>query len=270
MAGFAANSLLCRAALGAGRIDAASFTALRIVAGAAALAAIVRGGRGRAVRAGGSWGSALALFAYALAFSIAYLRIPAGVGALVLFGAVQATMIGWGLLCGERPTRREWLGLALAVGGLCVLSVRGLDAPDPEGVALMAAAGAAWGVYSLRGRRAGSPLATTAGNFARSVPLALGACVLWFLRADLHLSPRGALLAVTSGAVTSGICYSLWYAALPGLSATRAAIAQLSVPLLAALGGVAFLGEAVTPRLVVSGGAILGGVAIAMLGRRRA
>ncbi len=268
LAGFAANSLLCRKALGAGLIDAASFTTLRIVSGAGALLALSALSGRTTSRGAGSWGSALALFGYAIAFSIAYRRIGAGVGALVLFAAVQITMIGWGLLCGERPTRLEWIGLAVALGGLAALTLRGLDAPDLDGVALMAAAGAAWGVYSLRGRRAGTPLVTTAGNFVRAVPLALGASVIWFVVHDVHLSLRGALLALVSGSVTSGLCYSLWYAALPSLSATRAAIAQLCVPALAAAGGVLFLHESVTSRLVISGSAILGGVALAVVGRR--
>ena len=275
LTGFAANSLLCRKALGVRSIDAASFTTLRLGSGAAALAGLCWLSRKPLPRSAGSWGSAFALFAYAILFSIAYLKIGAGVGALVLFGAVQTTMIGWALVRGERPTRLEWIGLSIALLGLAVLTIRGFDesAPDPGGLALMAAAGAAWGVYTIhgkgRGRGATSPLQATAGNFARTVPLALGASVLAFALTDLRLSTSGALLAVVSGAVASGLCYSVWYAALPGLSATRAAVVQLCVPVLAALGAVLFLGEPITLRLVVSAAAILGGIALVVLGKSR-
>src|SRR5229473_7406150 len=149
--GFAANSLLCRRALGLGLIDPASFTSVRLLSGAAALALILAL-RGGSPVAGGSWVSALALFAYAAAFSFAYVRIGAAVGALLLFGAVQATMLGWGLFRGERPRAAEWAGLAVALTGLVALVARGLSAPDPIGAALMITAGVAWGVYSLRGR----------------------------------------------------------------------------------------------------------------------
>jgi drug/metabolite transporter (DMT)-like permease len=276
LCGFAANSLLCRKALGAGQIDAASFTALRLAAGAVALLALASATSAKAsksaksVRSAGSFVSALSLFLYAIAFSIAYLRIGAGVGALVLFGAVQTTMIGWGLLRGERPSKLEWIGVLVAIGGLAALTLRGAQAPDLEGVALMAAAGAAWGVYSLRGRRAGAPLLSTAGNFLLAAPLGLGAVVAWLALASLHVSLAGAMLAVISGAVTSGLCYAVWYSVLPRLSATRAAIVQLSVPALTALGAVLFLNESVTARLLGSGLAILGGVAMAVLGRRTA
>ena len=276
LCGFAANSLLCRKALGARQIDAASFTMLRLAAGAIALTVLVVASSsrsswsGRSLRGAGSWASALALFAYAIAFSMAYLRIGAGIGALVAFGAVQTTMIGWGLLRGERPSRLEWLGVLLALGGLAALTLRGAQAPDLQGVALMAAAGAAWGVYSLRGRRTSAPLLATAGNFLLAAPLALGALAVWVAVASLHVSLAGAMLAVVSGAVTSGICYAVWYTVLPRLSATRAAIVQLSVPAITALGAVLFLDESVTLRLLGSGAAILGGVALAVLGRRPA
>jgi drug/metabolite transporter (DMT)-like permease len=275
LAGFAANSLLCRKALGAGRIDAASFTTLRIAAGAAALVALAslgRKGGGAPTKRAGSTGSAVALLVYALAFSIAYLRIGAGVGALVLFAAVQLTMIGVSIARGAKPTRAEWTGLFVAAAGLVALQLPGARAPDLRGVVLMALAGAAWGIYSLRGGRgagASTPLLTTAGNFVRALPLAVGASLLWLLLAEIRVTSSGALLAIVSGAITSGICYAFWYAALPGLGATRAAIVQLSVPALAAAGGVLFLGEAATTRVVLCGAAILGGVAIAVLGRRR-
>ena len=263
---FAANSLLCRAALGPGVIDAGSFTAVRLGSGAVVLALLAR--PRSADRAGGSWASAAALFAYAIAFSFAYRLIPAGSGALILFGSVQATMIGRELGRGGRPHRREWLGLAVALAGLLALTRPGLHAPDPRGAALMAVAGVAWGAYSLRGRGATRPLAATADNFTRSVPLAILPLLLPL--APLRLSVAGVLLAVVSGAIASGLGYVAWYAALRELSASRAAIVQLAVPPLAALGGVLFLGETLEARLLLGGAAILGGIAIALTTPTRA
>jgi drug/metabolite transporter (DMT)-like permease len=267
MSAFAANSLLCRAALGGGRIDAASFTTLRLVSGALALAVLARGARGHG-HVHGTWASAAALFGYALAFSLAYLRIPAAVGALLLFGAVQATMVGWALLSGERPRPLEWLGLVTAFAGLVALTRPGLLAPDPLGCALMIAAGACWGVYSLRGRSAGDPLLANASHFARTVPLALLASLVAWIFVEPRLSYHGALLAVASGALASGLGYAVWFAALRGLTATQAAIVQLAAPPLAAVGAVAFLGERLTLRLAVAGVAILGGVGLAVSSRR--
>jgi len=270
LVGFAANSLLCRAALaGGGRfIDAASFTGLRLVSGALMLGLLLRVRGERAP--GGSWGSALALFAYAAGFSLAYVRIPAGVGALLLFGCVQATMLGTGLVRGERPQPLEWAGLLLALGGLVGLTAPGATAPDFLGAALMAGAGVAWGVYSLRGRGSKDPLSATARNFLLSVPLALVlSAVSAVVRGAPHATVQGAGLAVASGALTSGVGYSLWYAALPHLTATRAAIVQLSVPVLAATGGVLLLGEHLTARLVGAGTALLCGVLLALAARWR-
>jgi drug/metabolite transporter (DMT)-like permease len=261
LVGFAANSLLCRAALGAGSIDAASFTAIRIASGALILILLSRGKRA------GSWTGALALFAYAAAFSFAYLRLVTATGALILFATVQVTKIGVGVARGERPRVLEWLGFATAIAGLVVLLRPGLAAPDPLGAALMAAAGAAWGVYSLRGRGAARPLATTADNFLRAVPLAAPLAIAGAL--DGHATASGAGLAIASGAIASGIGYSLWYAALPQLAATRAAIIQLSVPVLAAAGAALFLGEAITPRLAGAAGAIVGGIALAIVAKQR-
>jgi drug/metabolite transporter (DMT)-like permease len=265
--GFAANSLLCRRALDSGTIDAASFTAVRLLSGAIMLALLVGTTRkpGEA-RSPGSWISAAALFAYAAAFSYAYLRSPAGVGALILFGVVQLTMIGWSWARGERPNFLEWLGLATAFAGLVALTMPGLASPDPVGAGLMSLAGVSWGIYSLRGKSAGRPLASTAGNFVRSAPLALILAV--FASPSLRISLDGAILAILSGAIASGVGYSLWYAALSHLTATRAAVVQLAVPVLAAAGGVALIGESLSLRLAVSGLAILGGVAIAIRGRR--
>src|SRR5512143_137376 len=255
---FAANSLLCRQALDRTGIDAASFTAIRLVCGALALWLIValRGGS----RAGGSWRSAGALFAYAAAFSFAYESLPAGAGALLLFGAVQATMIIAGLRAGERLNARQATGFVLALAGLTYLVRPGLSAPPLGGALLMLAAGIAWGVYSLRGRGVADPLAATAGNFLRAAPLGIGLGVAaWpMLRGDA----AGAASAVLSGTLASGAGYAVWYTALRGLSATRAATVQLSVPVIAAAGGVMLLGEPVTPRLVIASAAILGGVAV--------
>jgi drug/metabolite transporter (DMT)-like permease len=262
---FAANSLLCRAALRPGLADAATFTLVRMASGAVMLAALVRlrpGDRGGLH--GGSWLSALALAGYALAFSFAYLRIDAGTGALVLFAAVQAGMIGWGIARGEHPRAREWVGLVLALAGLVLLARPGRTAPDPVGLALMVLAGLAWAAYSLRGRHARDPLGANADNFARGALLTLAAVVLapaW------QATPAGLTLAVGSGAVASGLGYTLWYAALRGLERTQAAVVQLAVPVLAAAGGVLLLGEDVTLRLVASGAVILGGIALALTAR---
>ena len=272
LCGFAANSLLCRAALGGRTIDAWSFTAVRLVSGVVALAALVRLSRppasGANVR-GGSFVSAFALWAYAAAFSLAYLRLPTGVGALVLFASVQATMIGWSIVQGTRPSAVEWWGFALAFAGLVVLTRPGATLPDPSGLGLMALAGLAWGAYSLRGRRSTTPLAATTDNFLRSVPLALAALLAALVTTTLHASLRGALLASASGALASGLGYSLWYLALPQLGAVRAALVQLVVPVLAAVAGIVLLDERSTTRLVIAGPLILGGVAFALLGRRR-
>ena len=266
---FAANSILARLALRSGQIDAASFTAIRLAAGALALWLLLRarastlspGGRGR-------WLAALLLFLYAAPFSFAYLELSAGTGALLLFGAVQLTMIGAGLLGGERPHWSEWLGLAVALAGLVYLNLPGLSAPDPLGAALMAGAGVAWGIYSLRGRGVARPLAATADNFVRAVPLAALLLVAIPI-AGGHVSVEGAVLAASSGALASGVGYSLWYAALPALGAVRAAVVQLSVPLLATAGGAAILGEALTLPLAIATVAILGGIGLSVLAKNR-
>ena len=259
MIAFAGNSLLCRVALRDTPIDAASFTAVRMVSGAIALWLIVRL-RDGPVPAAGSWPSAVALFAYAACFSFAYLSLTAGTGALLLFGAVQATMIGVGLWRGERMQPRQIAGLALALAGLVGLLLPGLTAPPATGAALMIAAGIAWGVYSLRGKGAGDPTRVTAGNFVRSVPLAVAlvaATIPW-----LSFDAMGVVYAAISGAVASGIGYAIWYTALHGLRATSAATVQLSVPVIAAAGGIAFLGELLTLRFVLASIAILGGIGL--------
>jgi len=266
MVAFAANSILCRLALGDSTIDAASFTTIRLVSGAVMLLVVSRlASRNRAIDSGGNWLSAAMLFAYAAAFSFAYISLAAGTGALILFGAVQATMILVALRSGERPHRLEWLGLLMALAGLVYLVLPGLSAPSPAGSALMAVAGIAWGVYSLRGRGVDDPTRATTANFIRAVPFAL--IVSAIALRGISVSPRGALLAILSGAVTSGLGYVLWYMAVRGLTATRAAIVQLSVPVIAAAGGVVFLAEDVSPRLVVSTVMILGGVGLSVTAR---
>ncbi len=267
LVGFAANSLLCRMALGARSIDPWSFTGVRLGGGALMLLLISRSAGGGA--RSGSWGSAVALFGYAAAFSLAYVRLSTGVGALVLFASVQATMIGWSIARGARPTALEWIGLAIALSGLALLGLPGAAVPDSFGLGLMALAGIAWGAYSLRGRGNRAPLASTADNFARSVPFALGGLACALLQSPLHLTARGAGLALASGALASGVGYSLWYLALPGLTPTRAAVVQLTVPVLAAGAGIAVLGERLTLRLALAGAMILGGVLTAVLSRSR-
>ena len=268
MAAFAGNSLLCRLALKNTAIDPASFTALRLASGALVLWLVGRAqSRGASARSGaGNWLSALALFAYAAGFSFAYVSLPAGTGALLLFGAVQATMIGHGLARGERFRPPQLAGLGLAFVGIVGLLLPGLSAPPLAGALLMIGAGAAWGVYSLRGRGAGDPTRVTAGNFLRAAPLAL--VLSLFMLKSASLDAAGTWLAIASGALTSGIGYAVWYGVLPALKATTAATVQLSVPVLAALGGVAFLGEPVTLRLALASGAILGGIALVVLQKR--
>lgn len=276
MVAFAANSLLARAALKGTGIDAATFTLVRVASAAFVLMVILHlrpRPPGVARRMGGDWIGAAALLVYACGFSFAYLRLAAGTGALVLFACVQATMIGDGLRRGDRLGAAQWLGIALALAGLVWLVLPGLQAPPPGATLLMALAGIGWGVYSLRGRGAPDALAATTGNFVRGVPLALGVSVVSAVSgvgvAQLSVDWHGVALAVASGAVTSGIGYVIWYAALRGLASTTAATVQLSVPVLAALGGIAWLGEPMTARLAVSAVAILGGIALVIVRRRR-
>jgi drug/metabolite transporter (DMT)-like permease len=268
---FASNSLLTRLALGTHQIDAAGFTAIRLSAGAVILVALVVGQtRSWSAMRGSSAAGPLALFAYAAPFSFAYLRIGAAVGALVLFGVVQLTMIGYGIARGERPTVMMWLGLVLAAAGLALLTVPSVTRPDPLGVLLMAIAGVAWAVYTLVGRGTPDPLAANARSFLWSAPLAIALVVLVIAtRGDAPPSGRGIVLALVSGAVTSGLGYAIWYRALPSLTVTQAAVAQLSVPVIAALGAVAVLGEAVSSRLVVAGAMVLSGVGLVLSARAR-
>ena len=291
---FAFNSILCRLALRGEEADAVGFTGIRLVAGAIMLIGIsyffgrrvssphvskgavsdpsalthVRATDTQTTGIGtGNWPSAFFLFAYAICFSLAYLDLTAGTGALTLFGSVQMTMIVVSLVRGERPGMLEWLGLLMAVGGLVYLVFPGLASPPLVSSLLMAAAGAAWGFYTLRGKSAGDPLANTTGNFVRSVTMIAVAAVPFL--ANIHLTNRGILLAVLSGAVTSGIGYTVWYAALKFHTATRAAVLQLAVPIIAAVVGILFLAEAANFRLVIAAAMILGGIGLTIFGRKR-
>jgi len=262
MIAFASNSILCRLALQPGFIDAASFTAVRLVSGALVLVAMTVFRKDPSWRTP-HWGAALALIGYAAPFSFAYVRIPVGAGALILFPAVQLTMIGWDLYHGKRLHGLEWLGLSLAMGGLVALTLPGISAPDPLGAGLMALAGVSWGVYSLIGRGTKNPIGNTAGNFTYSLVFAFPMIVL--SGDTVHVSATGLTFAAVSGAVASGVGYVLWYSLLPRISATQAGILQLLVPVLAAIAGVAFLDEPLTSRLIFAGVAIIAGVALAVV-----
>ena len=265
---FATNSVLCRMALRETAIDAASFLTIRLVSGATILLLISRVfGEKHLAESRGYWASAIMLFLYAAAFSFAYLSLSAGTGALILFGTVQATMIFSALRSGERPYALEWIGLFLALVGLVYLVFPGLMTPSAMGSVFMVVAGISWGMYSLRGRGTIDPLADTTNSFVRSLPLVVGVSLISFQNS--HLSAKGILLAVLSGALASGVGYATWYAALRGLTTTQAATVQLLVPVLAALGGVIFLSENISIRLLLAAIMILGGVGLAVTGRRQ-
>lgn len=262
MLAFAANSLLCRMALGAGLIDAASFTSVRIISGAVILGLIVLPRLRSQGRPKVDLRAVAMLFVYMIFFSFAYLSLSAGTGALILFGAVQVTMFVVGLRGGEGFSRTSWAGLGFAVVGLVYLVSPGVTAPEPIGALLMAVAGVAWGFYSLFGRGAADPMESTAYNFIYSAPLAIAASLIFL--DDFQVTRTGLVLAVASGAIASGLGYFVWYAALRNLSAIRAATVQLSVPVIAAIGGVLLLGEDVTLRLVLASVATLGGIAVVL------
>ena len=283
MIAFAGNSLLCRAALRQTEMDAASFTFIRLFSGALALWLIIEFRRRLMLKRSfdsspvsrhpsrqqaGTWLSALALFAYAAAFSFAYKNLSAGSGALLLFGAVQATMILWGFRQGDRLHARQLIGLTLAAGGLVLLVFPGLSAPPLGGSALMLTAGVAWGIYSLRGKGVGDPIGATAGNFLRAVPFAAFLSITLFPSA--RVDRAGLLYAILSGAIASGLGYVIWYSALPSLKAASAATVQLSVPVLAATGGILLLGEPLTLRFLLASGAVLGGIALVVIEKRAA
>lgn len=264
MTAFAANSLLCRLALKHAQIDAASFTSIRILSGAAALWIIMRL-QGKAKNAGGSWVAAFALFAYAASFSFAYTSLPAGTGALLLFGAVQTTMILYGLRSGERLNLRQGAGLAIAVSGLIAFMLPGVSAPPLPGATLMLIAGGAWGAYSLLGKASIDPLITTASNFYRAIPYTIVLSLL--LAPEMRMNGTGVALAILSGTIASGMGYAIWYQVVRESKTTSAAIMQLSVPVIAAVGGIGILGEAFTINMFLSSMAILGGIAMILLGR---
>ncbi len=266
MCAFAGNSILCRAAFTISDTDASSFTFIRLIAGALTLWLLVCFKNGPHQK-GGNWISAFALFVYAAAFSFAYLKLPAATGALLLFGAVQATMIGYGIWRGERLNSLQFAGFLLAFGGLVGLLLPGLLSPSLSGSFLMLIAGVAWGVYSLRGKEMGNSIRVTAGNFSRAV---LFAAILCALSLDsVTLDCIGFWYAVSSGALTSGIGYVVWYMVLPAIKATTAATVQLSVPVIAAMGGVVLLGEPITLRLAIASVAVLGGIALIVVDRNR-
>jgi drug/metabolite transporter (DMT)-like permease len=260
LAGFAANSLLTRGALGGGHLDPLGFMLIRLWSGALVLSLLVRLRSMPRVGAG-NWGMSAALAGYALAFTLAYTRIPAGAGALLLFAAVHLTMVAAGVMRGERPHVFGIVGNVLAFAGLVTLTAPGLDAPDPIGAALMVVAGAAWGVYSLKGRGSRDPLATTADNFLRAAALVLPS-IIWAGPWE-DADTQGVTLALTSGAIASGLAYAAWYAVLPALAAWRAALLQLAVPILAAIGATWLLAEPVTPRLIGAILLVVGGISVA-------
>ena len=269
MLAFAANSVLARLALSDGAIDAASYTGIRLLAGAMLLYLLLLWGprTSGARMMGGSWAGAAALLGYAIAFSVAYLMLGAGLGALILFASVQMSMLGWAVIKGDRPGAIEWTGIGLAVASLVYLVSPGLTAPHPAGTVLMALAGASWAVYSLIGRGSRSPLADTTGNFVRCAPVAasLVGIGLW----TTPVAPTGVAYAIASGAIASGLGYAVWYMALPSLSRVQASTVQLTVPAIAAAGGVLIIGETITLRLALASIGILGGVAIALLAAER-
>jgi len=265
MIAFASNSIICRLALGNELIDPASFSTIRLVSGAVTLYIIIRLKRTTKQRHPGSWISAAMLFLYAIAFSFAYVSLNAGIGALILFGSVQITMIFVGIATGERPHILNWSGFFVALAGLIYLVLPGIEAPSFLGASLMTTAGVSWGVYSLRGMAISNPAAVTADNFLRSAPMAILASLCYII--NLNVSAKGFLLALISGAVTSGVGYVIWYAALKNLSATRAATVQLLVPIIAAIGGVLLLSEQISFRLFLAGILIIGGVGLTLISK---
>lgn len=266
MVAFAANSVLARLAFATAGAEPLTYTGVRLASGAVTLGLllVVRGG---GLRLAGSWSAAAALFGYAVMFSIAYVLLGAGTGALVLFASVQIGILGWAISRGDRPGPLEWLGLAVAFGAFAYLVSPGLVAPHPLGTALMVVSGLCWAAYTLIGRGSNAPLADTAGNFIRCLPLALAFIIagVWLRGA----TPLAMLYAIASGALASGVGYAIWYTVLPELTRTRAAIVQLTVPAIAAAGGVLLIGEALTLRLVVATIGILGGVALALFAASR-
>ena len=265
---FAANSLLCRLALAGKHADPASFNAIRLVSGALVLGAIVMLRNDKSIGRG-NWLSALALFVYAAGFSFAYVGLTASTGALLLFGAVQGTMIGVGLYRGERLRMLQTIGFLSAIAGLLLLLLPGLEAPPLSSSLLMLTAGVAWGIYSLRAKAAGDPTRVTAGNFLRAAPIAIASSSLVWLANPItvQVDHAGLLYALASGALASGLGYAVWYAALRDLPATLAATLQLSVPVIASLGGIVFLSERLSDTLLIAAALTLGGMAMVIFYR---
>jgi len=263
---FAANSVLCRLALGGKTIDAAGFTSIRLLSGAIVLLCILKlkdTKSGSSTR--GSWSAAFMLFLYAVTFSFAYLTLNTGTGALILFGSVQITMILKSYLSGTRLLLMEWVGVFVAFSGIVYLVLPGVTAPSLTGFSLMTLAGIAWGLYTLEGRGSTNPLADTSNNFLRSIPFVIVLCLFFFH--NVHMTRQGIILAAISGSITSGVGYTLWYTALRGLSATQAAVVQLSVPVIAGFGGVVFVSEQINLRLTLSALLTLGGILMVILSR---
>lgn len=262
---FAANSVLCRFALGTGIIDAAAFTSIRLIAGAVVLCLIIllRTSH-RQHNSKGSWFASFMLFTYAITFSYAYIDLDTGIGALILFGAVQISMICFSIMRGNRLKITEWCGVVIACVGLVYLVLPGISTPSALGFLLMTTAGCAWGVYTLIGRGSVNPLADTVYNFLRTLPLVIILVIITY--STFHFTVQGVALAAVSGGITSGLGYTIWYTALRDLTATQAAVAQLSVPVIAALGGVIFMEELITLRLSISSIMILGGIFLVVIG----
>ena len=267
MLAFAANSILCRMALGGQLVNAASFTSIRLISGAVFLIFILFSRDSSLRNPHFDVSASLALFVYAICFSFAYLELSTGTGALILFGTVQITIIVVGVLQGDRPGILAWTGIALACSGLAYLVSPGISAPSLSGTVLMAIAGLGWGVYTLHGKGVTDPIAATTWNFLATVPLALISGAIFLPSLELQLP--GILLAVLSGAIASGAGYVIWYAALPYLRPTSAATVQLSVPMIAAFGGVIFMAEPLSLRLIISSIAILGGLALVIHTNRK-
>ncbi|MBL4821762.1 MAG: DMT family transporter [Gammaproteobacteria bacterium] len=263
---FAANSVLCRLALGQEAIDAASFTIVRMISGVLILFLIVAlQGKRTFKGTAGSWQSGFMLFLYALTFSFAYISLDTGTGALILFGSVQITMILVSIVSGNRLYPTEWLGVLIAFIGFVYLVLPGVSAPPMAGFLLMTSAGIAWGIYTLRGRESINPLMDTAYNFAYAIPLVIVLFLVTFDTAEL--TPKGVALSALSGGLASGVGYTIWYAALRGLTSTQAAVVQLSVPVIAAFGGIVIVSEPLTARLAIATLFILGGILVVILSR---
>jgi drug/metabolite transporter (DMT)-like permease len=263
---FAANSVLCRLALGNGAIDASSFTGIRLLSGAIVLLIILSvKGNNKGVPSKGSWTSSCMLFAYAISFSYAYLSLDTGTGALILFGSVQITMISLSLISGTRLHFSEWSGVVIAFTGFVYLILPNITTPSINGFILMTISGIAWGIYTLIGRKSKNPLMDTTYNFLRTIPFVVLLAV--FTMQNINYTSEGIILAFLSGSITSGVGYTIWYIALRRLSSTQAAVMQLSVPVIAAVGGVIFVSETITPRLVISVIIVLGGILMVILGK---